>query len=213
MKVIGAFSTEHAARLAGLSKRQLEYWDKTNVFSPSISRDGERRLYGRIYTFQDVVALRTLGKLRACFSLNRLRELGQWLKQHYDHPWSRLRFYVAGSEIAYVDPATQQIVTTKPVRQGAFEFLLEPVVHEVSDALLQMRKRDPEDIGRISRHRYVMGNEWTVKGTRIPVWMIQDMWCSGDSIEAIIGEFPELTPADVQAALAFELPTSRSSAG
>ncbi|HMM43902.1 MAG TPA: MerR family transcriptional regulator, partial [Thermomicrobiales bacterium] len=103
--VSGAFTTQQAARLSGLSARQLAYWDRTDVFAPSLSR-GARRPFGRIYSFQDVVALRTLARLRKRFSLERLRTLGGWLKQQYDHPWSRIRFYVRGDDIIYFDPDT-----------------------------------------------------------------------------------------------------------
>lgn len=162
-------------------------------------------MFGRIYTFQDVVALRALSKLRARFPLQRLRELGSWLRQNYHHPWSQLRFYVAGEEIVYVDPETQQLIAARPLGQGVLPIELEPIAHEVSSTLDRMRQRNPDDIGSITRHRYVMRNEWVVAGTRIPIWMIQDLWQSEYSIEDIVREYPELTPADVMAALDFNL--------
>lgn len=213
MNLVGAFTTEHAARLSGLSKRRLEYWDRTGVLSPSLGREGTGRTFGRIYTFQDVVALRALSKLRARFPLQRLRELGNWLRQNYHHPWSQLRFYVAGDEIVYVDPETQQFIAARPLGQGALPVELEPIAHEVHDALELMRRRDPEDIGSITRHRYVLHNEWVAAGTRIPVWMIQDLWHSEYSIDDIMREYPELTRDDVVNALEFQLPPSARSAG
>lgn len=203
-KISGAFTMSQAARLSGLSQRQLAYWDNTEVFSPSLYRGGNQKPYGRIYSFHDIVALRTLAKLRRQFTLDRLRSLGWWLKQHYDHPWSRIRFYVRGDEIIYVDPETQMLIADKPLGQEALNIELEPIASEVQLALQQIRQRHPNDIGTIDRHRYVMRNEWVIAGTRIPVWIIHELHDAGYDEAAIIAEYPVLTPADVRAALKFE---------
>lgn len=43
----------------------------------------------------------------------------------------------------------------------------------------------------------------TIAGTRITVQTILEFLSAGDSSEAILAEFPSLTPEDIQAALAF----------
>lgn len=197
---------EQAARLAGLSKRQVAYWDRTDVFSPSLLRTGEHAPYSRIYSFQDIVALRTLALLRRRVSLDKLRTLGQWLKQHYDHPWSSIRFYVIGNEIAYVDPKTQSLVSSRPVQQAALKIELEPIARDASNMFHSLLgKRDASDLGRITRHRYTLRNEWHVAGTRIPVWALQELAEDGYTVEKMLAEYPELTKEDVCAALAFDL--------
>lgn len=199
----GAFTTRQAARLSGLSQRQLQYWDETDVFAPSISR-GAGRPYNRIYSFQDLVALRTLAHLRKRVSLGRLRHLGTWLRQQYDHPWSRIRFYLRGDEIIYVDPVTQVLISDQPIGQEALPIDLGPIASEVEDTLRELRRRDPKDIGVIERHRYVMRNEWVIAGTRIPVWNLRELADVGYDETAILNEFPMLHPEDVRAALAFD---------
>ncbi len=203
VSISGAFTTQQAARLSGLSARQLAYWDRTDVFAPSLSR-GARRPFGRIYSFQDVVALRTLARLRQRFSLERLRTLGAWLKQQYEHPWSRIRFYVRGDEIIYVDPLTQTLITDRPLGQGVLAIQLEPIAAEVEATLRAMRQRDPHDVGAIERHRYVMRNEWVIAGTRIPIWSIHELADEGYDEDAILMEYPILTHDDVRAALRFD---------
>ena len=45
--MIQAFSLERASRITGLTRRQLEYWDQTDVLRPSIAEheiDGLPRL-------------------------------------------------------------------------------------------------------------------------------------------------------------------------
>jgi DNA-binding transcriptional MerR regulator len=86
METIGAFSSQHAARLAHLTKRQIEYWDRSGVYSPSLATGRSRQPFGRIYSFRDIVALRTLAILRKDVLLQQLRALGSWLTANHDTP-------------------------------------------------------------------------------------------------------------------------------
>lgn len=58
------FSTGQAARLTGLSARQLDHWDHKGFLKPSLEA---ARGYGskRRYSFADVVRLRVAARLRA----------------------------------------------------------------------------------------------------------------------------------------------------
>ena len=58
------FSTSQTARLAGLSTRQLDHWDRKGFLKPSLEA---ARGYGskRRYSFADVVRLRVAARLRA----------------------------------------------------------------------------------------------------------------------------------------------------
>src|SRR6187431_1645441 len=61
---IDAFTMDQAAKLSGLSEDQLRSWDTAGLFRPSLGWEDRRRHYSRIYTFEDLVALRTLARLR-----------------------------------------------------------------------------------------------------------------------------------------------------
>ncbi len=41
----------------------------------------------------------------------------------------------------------------------------------------------------------------TIKGTRIPVYLVLELLEAGKSIEEIIEDYPELQPADIKAAV------------
>ena len=58
------FSTSQAARLTGLSSRQLDHWDRKGFLKPSLEA---ARGYGsrRRYSFADVVRLRVAARLRS----------------------------------------------------------------------------------------------------------------------------------------------------
>ena len=61
--VTQSFSTAEAARLTGLTPRQLDHWDRKGFLRPSLERASG---YGSVrrYSFADVVRLRVAARLR-----------------------------------------------------------------------------------------------------------------------------------------------------
>jgi uncharacterized protein (DUF433 family) len=72
------------------------------------------------------------------------------------------------------------------------------------EASARLRQRDPEDIGKIDRHRYVLGGASVVKGTRIPTSVLWEFREASHDVEAILREYPTLSREDVLAAISFE---------
>ncbi len=210
-----AFTVEHVARLTGLSPRQLRYWAETEFFVPSMAVGGPRSPYGRIYSFRDVVGLRTIAVLRKEreIPLQELRKISDELAAVRAAPWSSLRIYVYGKTIAFGDPVTGVPVSTRPFGQTPIVVALEPIVHDMRIAAARLAKRTPEQYGKIERHRYVVHNEPIVAGTRIPTIAIRNLSEAGYSETDILREYPRLTAADVRAALDFERSRARKRAG
>src|SRR4051794_4720348 len=80
---ISLFSTSTVARLTGASVRMVDHWARTGLLKPSgqnASGKGSRRRY----TFQDLVSLQTICKLREgnC-PLQKIRRAVKFLKRHY----------------------------------------------------------------------------------------------------------------------------------
>ncbi len=69
-----AFSAAHVERLTGLSPAQLRSWDEAGFFKPEMACEDRRRPYSRVYSFRDVVGLRTIGILMRDYKIP-LREL------------------------------------------------------------------------------------------------------------------------------------------
>jgi DNA-binding transcriptional MerR regulator len=63
-KVVDAFSTAMAAKIAGVKKTTLENWVQRGILSPSITSHSTHRTQPRQYTFRDLVAIRVLVVLR-----------------------------------------------------------------------------------------------------------------------------------------------------
>lgn len=206
MAEIVAFATHHVRRLTGLSVRQIRYWDDTGFFSPTFVDGHRKRAFGRIYSFRDLVGLRTIAILRKQHKipLQELRRVGEWLRKHHDAPWSSLRFAIAGTKVVFFDPATH--IATEPRGEGqrVLDIALEPIASEMKQAADRLLERQPDQIGRIVRNRYVIHNAWTIAGTRIPTAAIWNFHQAEYTSAAILEEYPRLTAEDVAAAIEFE---------
>jgi len=206
-----AFTTEHVCRLTGLSTRQVRYWDDTGFFSPTLVDGFRKGAFARIYSFRDVVGLRTIGIIRKKVPLQELRRVGEWLRQHYETPWSSLRLGLAGRKVIFFDPVSG-IPTEARAGQEVFDVALEEIASDMRNAALRLRDREPEQIGKIVRNRYVVHNAWTVAGTRIPSEAIWNFHRAGYDTAAILKEYPRLTDKDVKAAVEFEAGRQRKAA-
>ncbi len=201
--VIRAFSAEHVARLAGLSQRQLSYWDQTGFFSPQYAFENRRSPYSRIYSFRDVVGLRTISILRKRYRipLQNLRKAAEELSRYKSAPWSDLQLYLFNDEVHFREPDTGQV---RGVKSGQYVNLpLRPIIEEVIQKSNLLRERAASELGRISRHRYVAHNAWVIAGTRIPIHAVVNFSNAGYSPEQIVAEYPTLTIKDVAAALKY----------
>ena len=206
MAELAAFTADHVSRLTGLSSRQLRYWDKTGFFSPTILDDYKRRTFGRIYSFRDVVGLRTIAVLRNRhrIPLQEIRRVGAWLSDRHDAPWSSLRFALKGRKVVFFDPDIGVAVEPAGAGQEVLPVDLELIASEMREAADRLRDRQPDEIGQIRRNRYVVHNAWVVAGTRVPTTAIWNFHVAGYSAADIVREYPRLTEADVTAAVDFE---------
>ena len=203
---IVAFSLDQVSRMTGLSEKRLRYWDRTRLFSPQFAAENRRSPFSRVYSYRDVVGLRTLALLRIKYrvSLQALREVDAWLRQHYDTPWSELTFWVSGKDVFFDDPSTGARIAGNPAGQTAIPIVMDRVAREADEAIRMLRERRPQDVGRISRNRHIQSNAWVIAGTRIPTWSVWDLHEAGYDVGAIRRQYPSLEPADIQAAIKHE---------
>lgn len=199
--LIKAFSAAHASRLTGLSPRQLADWDRIGFFRPEHTSENRREAFSRLYSFQDIVGLRTLAILRKThrIPLAHLREVAKALEPMTLRPWSEVTLHVLKKSVQFEEPETGRI---RGVSDGQYVLLpLESVADDMRREADKLRARTPDTIGQIERHRNVAHNEWVVAGTRIPLRAIRQFAEAGYGAADIIREYPSLTEADVRAAL------------
>lgn len=198
-----AISGEWVRHLTGLSGRQLQHWEEKGVYAPEFATTDQQPV-DRVYSFADVVALRALAQARAGLSLQQLRTLGIWLQEHRRRPWSHLRFSVGAGQVFVSNPETGELaIPTGHAPARIFE--MEEFARDTRGQIEQLRTRNGEHVGRIARRRNVMSNAPVIAGTRIPTTTIWDFHEAGYDAEAILREYPQLTLADVQAAISYEL--------
>jgi DNA-binding transcriptional MerR regulator len=203
--VVAAFSEEHVERLTGLTVRQLRYWDRTGFFEPTYASENRRVAYSRIYSFRDVVALRTLGALRNQFSvpLQHLRKVAQRLSLLTEALWIGTTLYVLNRKVVFHEPGSdkpREIVSG----QYVIGIPLKAVVADTQRAMETLRARRSDQLGFVERSKYVSHNAWVVAGTRIPTGAIRRFKEAGYSVQQIIQEYPDLTERDIEAALVHE---------
>lgn len=208
MTVLLAFTLEHASRATGVSERRIRYWDRKDILSPSLLDDERGGAYGRIYSFRDLVGLRTIGALRDQFgvSLQAIRDVSERLRRHSDAPWSQLRFFLDGHHLFFKDPETQLLLSAlQPGQLALVETLnLEHVALDTQHRASRLVLRAPEQFGHIEQNRYVAGNRPVVAGTRIPTAAIWEFHQAGYDEAGIMQEYPRLASIDVQKAIEFE---------
>ena len=203
--VIAGFSEEQVERLTGLTKAQLRYWDRTDFFKPSFGFENRRVAFSRIYSFKDIVALRTLSVLRNqhSVSLQHLRQVVQKLRHLEDRLWTETVLYVLNKRVQFYNSETG---TVEDILNGqyALGIPLRKIVDDTRRDVEQFRRRSEDQVGRIERSRHLNHNAWVVAGTRIPTSAIRRLHEDGYTTDQIIKEYPDLTEDDVRAALAHE---------
>jgi uncharacterized protein (DUF433 family) len=200
-----AFSEAHVERLTGLTTTQLRYWDNTGFFAPAYADDNRRTPYSRIYSFKDVVGLRTLGLLRRQHnvSLQHLRQVAEKLSHLSDDLWTRTTLYVLNRRVIVHEPGSGRLRDAVS-GQYVLGIPLKRIVADTKRDADKLLRRSDSETGKVQRSRRVLQNAPVIAGTRIPTAAIRRYRDAGYTVDQIIAEYPDLTADDVQAALRYE---------
>lgn len=203
--VVAAFSADQVKQLTGLSVNQLRKWDEDGFFIPSLATDDRSLPFSRIYTFEDVVGLRTLSVLRKEYKVSRqhLTKAARKLKQHSGKPWSDLTLYVLKREVHFKNPGTGAVEGALS-GQLAVPIELASIAEDMRAKASRLKERDPKTVGHVEKKRHTMRGAPVIAGTRIPVSTIKSFASAGYTIQQIVEQYPSLTVDDVEAALAFD---------
>jgi DNA-binding transcriptional MerR regulator len=195
-----AVPIETAARLAGVSVRQVRYWDQTKLVVPSIRRQ-QGRIVLRLYGFQDLVELLAVAAMLRSpgISLQHVRKVVAYLthQRGYGAPLREVRYAVAGGEVFFMDEFGNWAGGRAP--NQIVEHRVLPL-EEIRDRIRQAPKRPAKAAGRTVRRRRVAGFQPVFEGTRIPVRAIVEYLERGYDTWEILKSFPELTPKDIDVA-------------
>jgi uncharacterized protein (DUF433 family) len=199
--VIGVFSEEQASRISGVSIYQLRQWDKDGFFPAAFPAGRSHVPFGRLYSFRDLVSLQVLNDLRnnKKIPLRHLKEVAAKLSKFGDQKWSGTTLYVLGKRVVLEDPDTklrEEIVSGQHVLNIPLRVVIKSTRNRIKE--LSGLDRSP---GHFTRGRFVAHNELVFSGTRIPVATVIEFHEAGYTSAKILKEFPDLTKADVEAAI------------
>jgi uncharacterized protein (DUF433 family) len=195
------FSSKAVGALTRLTARQLQYWDETGFLKPSISaRKGRGTL--RLYSFQDLVALRVAAELRGTLPLQTLRRFVAYFQRlDYRLPLAEVHFWVERGRVYFREAGVTR--EARRPEQTVIEGTV--LIREVlADLGRQIDRLDARTPGRIERRRGVMSGKPVIAGTRIPTAAIWRQVKEGLSADDVRKGYPGLTKQDIDAAVAFE---------
>jgi len=97
------FSGTKAAKIVGISYRQLDYWARTDLVRPSLS-DASGSGSRRLYSYRDLLELRVIKSLLdAGIKLESAREAFRYLREHVGTDIASAHLVISGSDVILCD--------------------------------------------------------------------------------------------------------------
>lgn len=129
-----------AARAAGITYRQLDYWARTSIVKPSIGR-GRGSGTPRLYSLHDVVVLSVVRNLCAAgIGLGRVRDAVQSLRARDVTEAGAMLLY--DGIHTHVGASSDSIISALDHGQAVFTIGLGSIAHDVSRDLIQSPGHD-----------------------------------------------------------------------
>lgn len=200
-----AFDLDAVSRITGLSLSRIRRWDRMGFYQPAYADPNRRRPGSRIYSEDDVIALKVIAELRERgASLDEIKRTLPRLAPDDDGDWPALTLHVVGRRVVTCREDEAELKEAPRQGDGVKPIDLAATVADVEDGIRRLSERLPEEVGRITRRRAIMQGAPVIAGTRIPTETIAWFHENGYSLNEILENFPRLTPKDVEAAIAFE---------
>jgi len=97
------FSGTKAAKIVGISYRQLDYWARTDLVRPSLT-DAKGSGSRRAYSYRDLLELRVIKSLLdAGIKLESVRTAFEYLRQHVETDIAAAHLVISGSDVILCD--------------------------------------------------------------------------------------------------------------
>jgi DNA-binding transcriptional MerR regulator len=132
-------------KIVGITYRQLDYWARTGLVIPSI-QDARGSGTQRLYSFQDLVALRVIkGLLDTGVSLQRVRKAVEHVRS-LDRPLSGLTLMSDGRGVYEVD-SPEAVIDLLRTGQGVFAIAVDRVWSDLEARLAKPTRRSRSAAG------------------------------------------------------------------
>lgn len=129
-------------RIVGISYRQLDYWARTELLTPSVKEAGGSGTQ-RLYSFQDLVQLRVIKQLLDTgVSLQKIRQAVEFLRERLHRQPTGVTLMSDGTRI-YAAESPEEIVDLLQRGQGVFAIALDRVREDLEGSIADARRRRP----------------------------------------------------------------------
>jgi DNA-binding transcriptional MerR regulator len=136
------YRVPEVCKLVGISYRQLDYWARTGLVTPSVRAAGGSGTQ-RLYSFRDLVQLKVIKKLiDAGVSLHNVRKAVVYLRQHLGTEPSSVTLMSDGARI-YACESEDEIIDLVKRGQGVFAIALDKVWDDLSSSLKPKKEARP----------------------------------------------------------------------
>ena len=134
-----SFSGKKVTEIVGISYRQLDYWTRTELISPSIEK-GEGSGSRRRYSYKDLLELRVIKNLiDGGIKVEKIREIFEYLKENLDQEVTKVNLVISGNKTVLVKSG-DELIDILQKGQGVLNILpLATVKEEVDSAIVQLR--------------------------------------------------------------------------
>ena len=128
------YSGTKAAKIVGISYRQLDYWARTGLVRPSLA-DAKGRGSRREYGYRDLLELRVIKSLLdAGIKLESVRTAFEYLREHVDTDIASAHLVISGSDVVLCDG--EELIDVMRRSQGVLNILPIGGVKDHLDAAL-----------------------------------------------------------------------------
>src|ERR1700749_469065 len=135
-----------AARAAGISYRQLDYWARTELVEPTVrgaAGSGSQRLYG----FRDILVLKLVKRLLdTVISLQQIRTAVNQLREAGVNDLAQTTLMSDGASV-YLCTTNDEVIDLVNRGQGVFGIAVGKVLREVESDLVDLDSTPGEDPG------------------------------------------------------------------
>jgi DNA-binding transcriptional MerR regulator len=144
-----------AARAAGISYRQLDYWARTQLVEPTVrgaAGSGSQRLYG----FRDILVLKLVKRLLDTgISLQQIRIAVNQLRESGINDLAQTTLMSDGASV-YLCTSSDEVIDLVSRGQGVFGIAVGKVLREVEHDLVELDSVKGEDpMDELARRRAV----------------------------------------------------------
>jgi len=180
------YGTNIVCKIVNLSKRQLDYWDRTHFIKPSIS---EASGYGsvRLYSFTDLLQLKVAKTLKdAGVSIQKMRKSLNFLKKHrpeIEKPMAELKFITDGESIFVLTSNKNVVLDTLREGQFVFSIALGKIFEELNGELKSLAKERKYTVYVKNQKYEVILHPATEGGYWVACPSLPGCASQGDSIE------------------------------